>query len=225
MIQNWLFTISGYMQDRGQALQGITGLYHDLYQDLHDNVNLVPCEWNSDWNTMAEWCFRLSMNGPGAKPRVGIVAYSWGGGYGFLNLAAGLAERGVDVEFAVLSDAVYHWGPRWTHTRFIVPWLVGPAQAAAYWPWLGWPEWFRPKIRVPANVKSIHWFTQHNSMLRGHDLVWKNDGMPCPNHTVVDGDVTHSYMDENPLFRETAKRIAHEHFCPPPPKRIVRKKK
>jgi pimeloyl-ACP methyl ester carboxylesterase len=204
-IDDWIVCISGWLQSRGQTVQGIPSLYHRLYQRHRNRANVIFQEWNSDWNSIAEWIFRLSRNN-GHTPRIMIVSYSWGAGFGFTRLAKFLGHRGLFVDGAVLSDAVFHFGPRWTHG-----W--GLAQAAAYWPFRLplLSDCPRPVIDVPDNVRceNLHWYIQSNSRLRGHELV--QNGHPCPNRHDVDF-VTHSNMDDLDAFRTQAIQLSDQLF-------------
>lgn len=193
-VNRWMVLISGYLQLRGEETQGIPALRHKL-QDLYANrTTIVEGDtWDSNFPDIAENIFRMSQNCE--PPTVMIVAYSWGAGYGFVQLAKELRLRGLRVNAAVLSDAVYHLGGRWCHK-------LGISQVAAY---------CKNKIVVPGNVDQLYWFRQHNSRLRGHTLVSESTGEMLDHCQVIEG-TEHKYMDECPLFQARAIATARELF-------------
>lgn len=229
-LQNFIVFIPGYLQSRATTNQGLTLLTHEFIH-TYERTGLAQIElneWNSDWEAQAEYIARLSA---GCKPTILIVAYSWGAGFGAMRLARALRDRGIEITCAILSDAVYHFGPRWTHTRF----GLWTAQVKAYYPYFrctaslveqGWlPP--RPKIVVPTNVIRVEWFLQKNSPLRGHELVWEDSNTLChgpnPHHKGRWGrrhEVpyrTHRSMDESVEFWQLAREVADELFLPKKP--------
>lgn len=134
------------------------------------------------------------------KPRVLIVAYSWGGGYGAIHLARELRARGVNVETMVLSDAVYHFGGRWAHKLKI-------AQVMAY---LGSCAIFLKSIFIPRNVGKVIAFNQDCSWPMGNRIIRESTGEEVTRQ-YVDG-VTHSNMDELDAFTEAALNAAAEMY-------------
>lgn len=224
-VERLCFFIPGFMQDRSQTNQGLTLLEHEFIDEFE--MNGLACidfaEWNSDWNAQAEHIARLMMEA--TNPRLMIVGYSWGGGFGFTRFANKLRDRGVTIHAAILSDAVYHWGPRCCHT----PLGLYAAQIKAYYPYLHCTQklidWHclppRPRITVPDNVLMVESFYQENSRLRGHELVCDSPNTIL--HRTKINLRNHTSMDECPEFRQKCKDIAKE-FFPPAPK-VIRQKR
>lgn len=209
-IKNWIVTIPGFLQTRGSAKQGVPLIYHRLYDRFAGPVNLQLETWNSDFTGLAEQIFRLAENG-GTQPKIMVVAYSWGGGYGCMALAKELYARGLTIDVAVLSDAVFHFGTRVWHN-------LGVAQAVAYWPWLdSWSRFKRPAITVSPAIREVHWWLQKNSRLRGHELVRKigKEVIPAENRHEITLGTTHTNMDDNPEFRACCMMQAEKLFGNP----------
>src|SRR6185437_8047403 len=121
---------------------------------MHAQESDVACrvelrEWDADWQRVAEHVLLCAIAGD-VRPQIKIYAFSWGAGWGFLQLARRLRERGLEVDAAVLSDPVYR-SPllidRWRS-------LVG-----------------RPKIVVPDNVHQVDWFYQRTNTPHGGRVV------------------------------------------------------
>jgi len=215
-IANWIQLIPGYMQTLGDAQQGVPALWHKLYASHRVRACVQMHPWNTNWSDVAEQIFRCSRNGQ--PPRIMLVAYSWGVGFGAVNFLRELRRRNLHVEAAIFSDGVYHLGGQFFHR-------IGCSQVSAY---LTRP-WGRPNIRIPQNITEVHWFTQNRknfelndrmTWLRGHELVWDKDpttnnqtGMPLPNKTVVDG-VLHRHMDELDSFNDKVNEVANRLFRP-----------
>lgn len=214
-ITNFIQVIPGYLQNRAQSNQGLPTLAHELVWDFNFTglAQVELDEWNSDWSVQAEWIYRLALP---ERPRVIIVAYSWGAGFGFTNLARQLRDRGVLIEHAILSDPVFHLGPRWFHT------LGGLflAQARAYYPFSHCTQKLcelgllppRPTIRVPDNVLAVDYYIQQNSPLRGHELVADNPSTILNRHSI--DFRTHTNMDDCPEFRMKCREVCQRTFNP-----------
>lgn len=211
-IPNWLIVYNGYLRNFGNPTEGMPGLYRRLWH-MFPGVNVVPLLWDSNPNDIAEEIYRMSKNGDDTEPRVMMAGYSWGAGYGCIRLARQLKDRGVEIEAMILADAVYHFGPSWTHgphLPFLPGWRLGIAQPIAYWPWLRFGSMWRPTIQVPTNVKAggLHWYIQQNSYLRGHELMRGNKS--AENRYLVPNRI-HHVMDECPEFQaqviQTARKV------------------
>lgn len=189
MIQfdTWVYVIPGFTQTRGTRTRLI-----DLWADFHAEyagpsavVQLQP--WCSDWASEAEFIARSSRT----YPRIFVVAYSWGAGYGFVQLAKHLADRGLDVLRA---------------------WLIDPVYRHRYW--LGQWRAFVPSvpITVPANVKRVSWWRQDKSYPKGHDL------RAAAQSTHVEDphwlNVGHVHMDDHrPTLNLIASQLRRELKC------------
>jgi hypothetical protein len=191
-VAKWHLVISGFTQHRGDP----TGSQR-LWMELRAAVGREPntaveffC-WNADWNAVAEWIWRC---GPAGEPPVVFVyAYSWGAGWGFVQLARELRKRGIDVRWAVLCDPVYR--------HPLLPWLFF---------WLSISRLFRPRIVAPPNVDHVWYCVQRLDRWpqpRGHQVI-----AAVPRATYVLGPLllerTHHYMDDAPEWHERALETA-----------------
>lgn len=177
----WHVVISGFTQSLSHP-SGAQSLWDALRRARRprpcgqcdgDSAPVLLFPWDADWAGLAEliWRFR-----PLDRPtRVFCYAYSWGGGWGFPNLARELRKRGIEVSHAVLCDAVYR--PR---CRLL--------SAAALTPW--------PKILVPDNVREVTWYYQRGGLPAGHEVVAEDPDQTLVNPGVLIHGVTHHYMDD-----------------------------
>ena len=169
MIKNWHYVITGFLQDRATRTRFV-GLWLDLRRHhLYDDTAITQLSWNSNWSDEAERIFRLSSHGP---PTVRIYGYSWGAGWGAMQLAEHLRRRGVPVRAMVLVDPIYRH-----------PYWLGNWRSLFHW----------VKIVVPPSVKEVWWFRQKLTWPRGHDL-YAEDGTVL--HEPVWLDVGHAHMDD-----------------------------
>jgi hypothetical protein len=174
----WHVVITGFTQ-KLEHPSGGQYLWNAIRRARHD-CEEAACllePWNADWAGIATqiWRFR-----PINRPvRVYVYAYSWGGGWGFPQLAGGLQTRGIEIAHAVLADAVYRPPTR----LLLVKSLLRTSQ-----------------ILLPANVREVSWFFQRTGLPMGHQIVAAdpkrtkvNPGVECPG-------VTHHYMDDQPAW-------------------------
>jgi pimeloyl-ACP methyl ester carboxylesterase len=136
--------------------------------------------WNSDWKAEAEFMFRLS----DSNPRISVVGFSWGAGWGVMQLAKQLERRGLSIHHACLIDPVYRH-----------PYLLG--QWRAFVPWI--------PIMVPRNVKRVTWWRQVMNWPRGHELVGLNEKTRIEQPFYV--PATHSNMDDQPRILDECYHI------------------
>lgn len=213
-ISDFIQVIPGFLQTRASANQGIPLLGQEFILD-YDSRGLAHVEldeWNSDWKIQAEWVYRLALGGP--PPKILVVAYSWGCGFGFCEFAKKLRDRGIEITWAVLVDPVYHWGARWMHS-------IGLAQAKAYYPYFHCTrrliDWSllppRPQIVIPDNVLKVDYFLQENSPLRGHELRCQSPRTEVTK-TIIKYR-THTNMDDSGEFLAAARLAAKTLFSPP----------
>jgi hypothetical protein len=71
--------------------------------------------------------------------------------------------------------------------------------------WLALFSWRR--IRVPANVRAVHWFRQRSSLPAGHEL-WPERKERTTISPAVWAEVSHQYMDDLRLFHRECERVA-----------------
>ena len=178
--------ISGFTQTE-KSLHGVLRLSEELHTlGMNNHVSRVSLRpWNDNWAAAAENMFQLGRL-HGAEVIVNIYAYSWGGGWGALQLAQELEKRGVMVLVAVLSDAVYR------HPRLLMRWtsLLG-----RNYPW-------SPTIKFPANVATVIPFHQSQNRPQGHKITGRN----VLKSTKL--SLTHQYMDDAPEFLRSSVRAA-----------------
>ena len=180
MISRWHILITGYQQDLGRPT-GMEALWLALRPLSSPETSVQMFPWDADWADVAAFIDRTSY----PFPSIYVVAYSWGVGHGFLQPAAALERRGLSVAHATLCDGVYK-----------------PALRVASWvaltPW--------PKLRVPANARSVSWFRQSVNRPAGHDVMAAD-----PSRTQVGGAVElklrHDQMDEAPQFQQAARQV------------------
>ena len=104
MIGTWIYCISGFRQDEGEA-NGLFRLWLKLHELAAPSVHVALREWDTDWQEQAALVAQTSINGLG--PRVLVCAYSWGAGHGLLRFAEALRASGIEIATAVLADPVY----------------------------------------------------------------------------------------------------------------------
>lgn len=134
--EEWQFVISGFRQRPGQPTgsQDLWAHLHARYGGPRRVVTYLP--WNTNWREIAE---QVRMCSNGHVPHVKIAGYSWGGGWGAVQLAWQLRHRGYAVQRMVLCDAVYR------HPLWCLSWLALCR---------------RKRITVPDNVERVRWFYQ-----------------------------------------------------------------
>ncbi len=202
-IRRWHICISGFLQRPGRP-SGIHALWRLIRARVQNGDTCVECRtWSDDWQACAEWIhqFRPVPSAPGPAsspgvpavsqptpqpPRVFVYAYSWGAGFGFIQLARALERKGIPIECAVLSDPVYR-------SRLLS------------FRWLAFVPWCR--LKIPANVREVVWVRQRMSLPRGHDLV-AADPRATLIHPASVLSVPHTRIDDAPWFWSEALEVA-----------------
>lgn len=182
-VRHWHLVIGGFRQTVGRP-NGMVALWRKLMRHNGPQEAVVPLKWNARWRHVAELIWLVRRPYP-EDTSIRIYAYSWGAGWGAMQLARELDARGLGVDFMVLSDPVYRSS-----------WLLGRALALSS----------LVSIRVPANVGHVHWFRQTKNRPCGHNLVAENV------HTEIFPPVvlerTHQYMDDAEEFHAECLRVA-----------------
>lgn len=182
-IDHWHILISGFRQDLSNA----TGFDKLLLRMLDANVSgfISDHQWSDDWGGVAEAIKRRSTD----LPTIKVYAYSWGAGWGFVQLAKHLRRRGFRVAHAVLADPVYR-------SRLLPTWLpLNPLSMLS-----------TPTINVPGNVNEVSWFYQRIDRPAGHRPVAKQ-----PSTRINEGVElvrAHAFMDDAPEFHSKALEVA-----------------
>lgn len=177
--------ISGFTQTEERP----TGMFR-LCERLHglgfnNCVSRVRLDrWNANWNAVAEHLWLLGQHHR-SHVAVNIYAYSWGVGWGAVQLARELQKRSIEVHDLVACDGVYR------HR-----WLRLPAM-------LGRDSVLAPTIRVPANVLSVTPFHQTLNRPQGHHIAGDRDfsGLILESTEL---HATHQYMDDHEKFHAAA---------------------
>lgn len=177
MFQSHLYVITGFLQDRGSR-SGLVDLWAKLHAEhAGRNTTVRLCPWNAQWDAEAEFLLRISE----PNPTVGVVAFSWGAGWGFVHLAKQLRKRGLAIRHGCLIDPVYRHRYILGNWRAFVP---------------GIP------ILIPRNVERVTWWRQNQTWPRGHQLLGfgktriENPGIE---------DVGHVFMDDHAPILEVCR--------------------
>ena len=178
MIDLWIILISGFTED----LRSVTGT-EKLWSKLRGQSAPQTCVqhrlWKDDWEGFASMIFRNSVE----APRIVVGAYSWGGGWGFTQLAANLGSCGLKIAHAVLADPVYR------SPLHVMKWrsLINRGPLA-------------PKIRIAENVEKVTWLRQKQNKPQGHELVWNATTTEVEGPAVLHMD--HGYVDDAPAYHQ-----------------------
>lgn len=181
--------ISGFTQTEARP----TGLFR-VAETLHDRgfnnrVSRVRLNrWNDDWSSIAEYLWLLGQHHR-TQVLVNIYAYSWGVGWGAIQLAKELQRRDVPVQTLVSGDGVYR------HKFFRLPAMLGRNGI------------FSPSIRIPANVHEVRPFHQTVNRPQGHVLT-PGKGFSGIIHDSQELHATHEYIDDHPTFLTACLRAA-----------------
>ena len=149
--------ISGFTQNM-QTLHGVLKLSERMRRP---ESGIVDCcsrrlyynRWNDDWSKIAEHYWNIS--DIYLEPlTICVYAYSWGAGWGAMQLAKHLDKAGMKIRVMVLSDPVYR------HPLLSLRWLSLLKRDSS----------FAPIIKVPKNVKEIFHFYQRLNVPAGHKL-------------------------------------------------------
>jgi len=172
--------ISGFRQNKNNY-HGVLSLSEKLVDAkfCHGPYSRVWLrEWNDDWNTQAEYAWLLSNHYD--KPIVfNIYAYSWGAGWGAVQLAKKLYRRGIRVKTMILADPVYR------HPLFLFRWLSLFKREYVFFG--------SPIVHIPANVEEVHSYHQLMNRPQGHKLVADGKTTIHPSRKVCR---EHSKMDD-----------------------------
>lgn len=182
LFENFIIIRSGFLQHKGSPGSGCVGIFQALHKEFQGTPTLVQLEaWDDDADHSAEFIYRLATKD--RPPRVCLIGYSWGVGFGLVQLAKALEERGIEVQEAVCCDGVYHGLCRW---RAFLHRTI-----------------FRQfSITIPANVRNVSWLRQEVDRPCGHDL--KAAGLYTRIHPPRILGVGHCDIDNAPEFLEMA---------------------
>ena len=182
MIKNAVIPISGFTQSIGKPT-GFDCLWEDLRPIVNPETTLFqPVRWCDNMKHIAQF---LARHLDQQDHTILVAAYSWGGGWGFTQLAKEFNKCGLKIKAAILCDPVYrspHLTMRWRSLFNKIPILT-------------------PKIKIPASVHEVFWYYQTQSKPQAHKLVKANKKQATVIHhgqhlTGLD----HMYMDDSKVF-------------------------
>lgn len=179
--------ISGFTQDE-KRIHGVFKLAEKLHDCGYNNtisrVSLRP--WNSRWDEVAEHIWLLGQHHK-ADVVVNIYAYSYGVGWGAVQLCKELLKRGIPVHCVVACDGVFR------HPNPLMRWTSLLRRDLA----------FSPVIRIPANVVTVVPLHQKLNRPQGHKIVGGKDFTGLIQEP-TELYVTHQYMDDAGQFHDAA---------------------
>lgn len=181
-ISKRIVVIGGFRQ-RPHELTGLERLWLELQELYGFSAHVTFHPWNENWGKFVDF---VLATGPLRRSLldVRIVSYSYGTGWGALQLARRLDLHGVNVTCLASCDGVFR--PRWLKTRALWSWIL--------------PE---PRIVVPPNVRRVDYVTQLRSEPNGHRIVASSPTTVVKHHGIV-ADADHLTIDESEEFRALA---------------------
>ena len=188
MISTRLVCISGFKQSMARP-NGIEKVWLQLRKHESQSCRVSYKEWDTPWPEFAEHILRTGPTDPRSMT-IRVFAYSWGCGYGSLNLFKQLKHRGFSVRSAVFADPVYY---NW------------------YAPWRAiWSPIIEPTIQIPDNVDEVWYYRQQENKPSGHRVVQGKGNCHTVIHKPVFLSRSHEFMDEDPAFAAQCMEVARE---------------
>ena len=190
--------ISGFTQDVN-TFHGILRLSEKIRGAVDCKNNRFEVHrWCSNWKAIAEY-YALLASYYEEKLTVCIYAYSWGAGWGAMELSRQLSKRGIEIRVMVLSDPVFR------HPKWYLRWVSLLLRDTT----------LLPIIRVPHNVEEVYTFHQKMNRPQGHRLLPSNGTMIYPSKLVK--NCNHQNMDDAFEFHsfsvDVARKISHGVVC------------
>lgn len=188
--------ISGFTERENQW-HGSATLVEKIIDNLgvSKDIRVLLFPWHANWRMIAS---RFWFIGEQNKKRVAvnIYGYSWGAGWGAVNLARELGWQGIDVHNMTLCDPVYR------HRYWLGNWRAFSNHPIGRILTLGRDV----PIRIPPNVHRVRWTRQMVNYPRGHNLVADDVRTRIDNPTIV--PVVHCRMDEHPEYHRLSLEAA-----------------
>lgn len=143
------YVIAGKGQRRGR-LSGCDRTIAEFDRYRRPGVRIESFNWDSDWRDEAAFIARHAP--PDVDPIVCIYPYSWGFGWGAIQLAQELHRLHIPVYGMRVCDGVYRHSYPWGNWRAL---------------------WKSSVVQLPPNVNAanVQLFVQRNTLLRGHRVV------------------------------------------------------
>lgn len=187
-ITRWIIPISGFSQHPNQR----TGM-SELALKMQEGIGKAPgcwvlpvLVWNADWASLARSIQVNSCH----DTKIFIVAYSWGAGWGSVQLSRKLRIIGMEVDAMFLCDPVYR-------SRFwLMSWRSRLTKNSLF-------RCLTPTIRIPTNVKHVDWTRQFRNWPQAHDLVAESRKTNLE-FAIIEQGLTHVEMDESKTFHQLA---------------------
>jgi hypothetical protein len=186
-----------------QCISGFTQNVHQIHGILklsermrRPESGVVDCchrrlyfnRWNDDWKKIAEHYWNVA-DLHLESLTICVYAYSWGAGWGAMQLARHLKRFEMKVRVMVLCDPVYR-NPHW-----YLKWLSLVHRDSS----------FSPVIRVPDNVREVFHFHQRVNVPSGHKLVGTGETLIRP---PIELRRIHQKMDDSWEFHGLSLSIA-----------------
>lgn len=200
-ISRRLICISGFTQSP-QRRSGSEKLRLKLQQFNCKNTHVSVENWNTDWQAYVSRIVRLGPRDV-AHFDIRVFAYSWGVGYGFIQLANYLAMEGIRVKAAVLCDGVYH--PNYAFR--LLNWL-GAFRALDITSNLSRKIKGDPVITVPWNVDYVCWMRQVGDYVHGHKVV-PTEGADTMMYQHSNLICSHAAADDHEDYHRLAVEVAN----------------
>ena len=183
-IDQWHICISGFRQNKAE-LNGMELLWLGLRGHSSPKVCVQYYAWNEDWKAIAKFISRNSND----ETRINVYAYSWGAGWGFVNLAKRLGQEGMYINNTVLCDPV-------SRSPYLPAWLpLNPLSLLS-----------DRKLKLPDNIREIHWLRQKVNRPCGHTPICEHAII----HDPVELKVPHSAMEDSPEFHMMVMDVVHK---------------
>ena len=176
-----IICITGFREGPADAT-GLGRIWLGARKHSSPETWVTKFRWNADWKAEARDIARNLAE----DAKVVVCAYSWGAGFGFIQLAKHLRNEGVKVTAACLCDPVYR--SRWLVFRWLA--LVR-----------------LPRIKLPFGVGLVRWVRQRVNRPAGHDLVAREGTVL---ETAQELNLGHGESDESRALREMCERTMQE---------------
>lgn len=144
--------------------------------------------WNDDWAKIAEHYWHVA-DMHLQSLTICVYAYSWGAGWGAMQLAKYLERAEMKIKVMVLCDPVYR------HPKWYLRWLSLMHRDSK----------LAPAIYIPKNVKEVFHFHQRVNVPSGHKLIATGDTLLRP---PIELKRIHQKMDDSWEFHGLSLSIA-----------------
>jgi len=179
--------ISGFQQTIARP-NGVVELWKKMRTYASPSTSVNIWTWDSKWQDVA--ALMRMVAGPAEQPLIFVYAYSWGAGWGFIELARELREYGLQIHHAVLADPVYR-------SNLLPTWLPINALSLTRF----------PTISVPRNVREVSWTYQRKNRPWGHTPIPQVAQLTKVN-APIQRPGPHDAMDNDPEWHQMCLNVA-----------------